>query len=48
VLAHQIEPVTQVETPWVVERDVAKIPKGKIGFVLLGATMSAYFPPKEG
>jgi hypothetical protein len=47
VLAHQVEPVTQVETPWVIERDVDDIPKGKIGFVLLGETMRAYFPPKE-
>jgi hypothetical protein len=41
------DPNLQVETPWTIEADTEKLPHGRIGIVLIGATMSKYFPPQE-
>jgi hypothetical protein len=40
-------PTTQVETPWTMEVDADEIVRGTKGFVLIGATMREYFPPKD-
>jgi hypothetical protein len=38
---------SKVETPWKVEADSEKLPHGKKGIVLIGATMREYFPPQD-
>jgi hypothetical protein len=37
----------QVVTPYTIEREESHVPHGTIGFVLIGATMRAEFPPKD-
>jgi hypothetical protein len=41
------DPTTEVETPGTIEVDPQKLPHGRVGYVLIGATKRAYFPPKE-
>jgi hypothetical protein len=41
------EPTAEVETPWMLERDSRRMPHGNVGFVLVGKTKQAYFPPKD-
>ena len=41
------DPTIEVETPWTVEEDTSKLPRGRVGYVLIGATKRAYFPPRE-
>jgi hypothetical protein len=41
------EPVTQVKTPWIAEKNTNALALGRIGYVLIGATMRQYFPPKD-
>ena len=38
---------TEVETPWSIEHDSARMPKGNVGFELIGLTRRQFFPPKE-
>ena len=38
---------SQVMTPFKVEEHLSKLPAGRIGIVVIGATMREYIPPKE-
>ena len=40
------ELATEVETPWTLERDSQDMPHGRVGFVLIGETKRAFFPPE--
>ncbi|WP_445148646.1 hypothetical protein [Baekduia sp. Peel2402] len=37
---------SDVVTPFEVEKDLAELPHGLVGVVIIGATMRAYIPPK--
>lgn len=37
----------EVVTEFSVEKDLAELPKGRIGTVIIGATMRVYIPPKH-